>query len=274
MGRTTLGEVAKWDPPPEQEEFYKNVIDILDGCYPQDWKSWEVSEASYEDLFGVKISSDDENRLRFAIPTVLLANAYGSLTSFSERKYRLIKRILLNWPLGRALIYSPLATMKKIHPTDAYSGFMQNLSDIKSQLLSRQAASATLKTRAEAPTTSVEPSSPSVASSAYTTGNARKRSHSPEPFQAAVTKGLETFMDKQNRLLEQLVALSRHQTDLLTLKADHLHSDSLDGQEVEEEETEDWVAPAIVDLEPVESQEAEPIEDHFFDFAPDTKESE
>ncbi|KOB67412.1 putative transposon Ty3-I Gag-Pol polyprotein, partial [Operophtera brumata] len=112
------------------------------------------------------------------------------------------------------------------------------------------------------------------ASSAYTTRNARKRSHSPEPFQATVTKGLETFMDKQNRLLEQLVALSKHQTDLLTLKADYLHSDSLDGQEVEEEETDDWVAPAITDVEPAESQEAEPIEDHFFDFAPDTKESE
>ncbi|KOB66288.1 Geranylgeranyl pyrophosphate synthetase [Operophtera brumata] len=85
---------------------------------------------------------------------------------------------------------------------------------------------------------------------ASATGNARKRFHSPEPFQAAVTKGLETFMDQQNRLLEQLVALSRHQTDLLTHKADHLRSDSLDGQEVEE---------------PAELQAAEPIEDHFFD---------
>ncbi|KOB66825.1 Uncharacterized protein OBRU01_20692, partial [Operophtera brumata] len=237
MGPTTLGEVAKWDPPPEQEQFYKNVIDILDKCYPQDWKSWEVSETSYEDLFGDKISSDDENRLYV-------------------RKYRLIKRILLNWPLGRALIYSPLAMMKKIRPTDDYSGFMRNLSDIKSHLLSRQAASATLNTRAEAPTTSVEPSSPSVVSSAFTTGNARKRFHSLEPFQAAVTKGLETFTDQQNRLLEQHVVLSRHQTDLLTHKADHLRSDSLDGQEVEE---------------PAELQAAEPIEDHFFDFATDSK---
>lgn len=272
MARTVLGEVARWDPPPEQEQFYKNFINILDECYPQDWRSWEVNVASYEDLFGDKISSDDENRLRFAIPTVHLANAYSTLSSLSERKYKLIKRILLNWPLGRALIYSPLATMKKIHPSDAYSGFIQNLSDIKSQLLSRQTASATLKTRAEAPTTSAGPSSPSVASSACTPRNARKRSHSPELFQATVAKGLETYMDQQNRLLEQLVAMSKHQTDLLSHNmANHPHSHSPDGQDIEEEET-DWVAPAIIELDPAESQ---PIEqEDFFDFAPDTKESE
>lgn len=72
---------------------------------------------------GVNISHNDENRLRFAVPTVKLT--YGCRSSISERKYKQLKWILLNWPLYRALIRTPFVTMKKIYHTDACSGFME-----------------------------------------------------------------------------------------------------------------------------------------------------
>ncbi|KAJ8728379.1 hypothetical protein PYW08_016764 [Mythimna loreyi] len=120
MQRTTLGELASWEPPHDEIIYFQNFVSIIDEFYPDDWRSWEVNSVSYEDLFGDRISSDEECRLRFAVPTLHLAYAFSEgPPSLSERKYKRIKRYLITWPLGRAIIYSPFATMKKIHPTDA-----------------------------------------------------------------------------------------------------------------------------------------------------------
>ncbi|KOB66691.1 Uncharacterized protein OBRU01_15725 [Operophtera brumata] len=114
MVRSTMGALTEMKPPDEEEMFFKNVISTLDEVYPNSWRAWVINSPAYEDLFGESITSDLECRLRFAIPTVKLAKAYSSETSLSERRYRKIKKILISWPLGRALIYAPLTIMAKV----------------------------------------------------------------------------------------------------------------------------------------------------------------
>lgn len=134
-----MGALAEWEPPPDEALSYARLIDILDDTYPNTWRSWEVNSVEYHDLFGDKISADEECRLRFCVPTTELACAFSQETpsSLSERKYKAIKRKLIDWPIGRALIYSLFSTMKMVHPTDAFNGFIQFLPKLKPQLVSR-----------------------------------------------------------------------------------------------------------------------------------------
>lgn len=123
MAQSTMGALANWRPPAEDEIFFKNIVMVLEEVYPHEWKEWVVNTPTYEDLFGAKITSELECRLRFAIPTVKLAKAHSEAYSLSERRYKQIKRTLLRWPLGRALIYAPLHIMAKVHPVRAYNKF-------------------------------------------------------------------------------------------------------------------------------------------------------
>lgn len=140
-----MGALAEWSPPPDEELFFRNVIRVLDELYPQNWRDWVVNTPSHEDLFGEKINSDLECRLRFAVPTALLAKAHHNGSSLSERRYKRIKRVLLSWSLGRALIYAPLTIMAKIHPVRAFNKFSEVPSALKLQLISREEASKLLK---------------------------------------------------------------------------------------------------------------------------------
>lgn len=268
MNQTTMGTLATWEPPPDEAEFFRKIIEILDEVYPENWRAWEVNDVSFEDLFGKSISSDDENRLRFAIPTVDLALAYGC-SSLSERKYKQIKRTLLRWPLGRALIYAPFATMKKVHPTEAYNDFANHLLTIKNRLIAQKDAAQLLKNQYTDEVGLTPSRSRSEVSTAPSTS--RKRSHSPEPNQSV----LKEFMEKQTKLLTEL---------LMVVKESNQTPGSVESPEPDEtweleDELEpegsvpnDWEAPSIVELSSREAAEQE--EENFLDFAPDTKESE
>lgn len=266
LERTTLRALASWDPPPDEVEFFKKIIEILDDVYPEGWRSWEVNDVSFEDLFGKNISADDENRLRYAIPTVRLAEAFGCST-LSERKYRHIKRTLLRWPLGRALIYSPFATMKKIHPTDAYNDFANNILTIKNQLISQKDAAILLKNDhpgyPSTPSTSRGDSVPPNAD-----GGSRKRSHSSDV-------NLEDLMHLQTKMFGELLMAIKEtkHTSRTQYEKSNYYEDSEHEERSEPDDESDgnnWEAPEIV--EPDIATERE--EENFFDFSPATKETE
>ncbi|PZC71549.1 hypothetical protein B5X24_HaOG213163 [Helicoverpa armigera] len=169
MEQVTLGSLTEWRPPTKEEAFFNNVVQILDEVFPDNWRAWVINIPSYNELFREHISSDLECRLRFAIPTIRLAKAYSTETTLSERRYKKIKRILLTWPLGRALIYAPLTIAAKVHPVQAYNKFSETVNMIKALLISRQEASEILKKEVDIDTSSNSNSS-----------RATKRSHSPE----------------------------------------------------------------------------------------------
>lgn len=143
----------------EDDGFFTRLIEVLDQNYPQGWRSWEVENYSYTDLFGKHITSAVEQKLRFAIPTAELARAYSpDNPTLSEKKYRSLKRKLLSWPLGRALIYAPHSLMEKVH-AKSYEFFMTTVKLLKPKLTSRKR--------------SLTPNS------AISSGEKRTREHSP-----------------------------------------------------------------------------------------------
>ncbi|XP_045760888.1 uncharacterized protein LOC123864467 isoform X3 [Maniola jurtina] len=188
MASTTMGELCLRPVSPEQEGFFSRIIQIIEDTYPDDWRSWEIQDLSYSDLFGEKISSRIEAKLRFAIPTAEMAMAYcPNDASLSEKKYRLIKRKLLEWPLGRALLYSPHSIMEKIHDK-SYEDFIKTVKLLKPRLTARDEASTsecTLRKRGSTSPISLR-------------GNKTPRYESSEPNRVPVT---DSFMAKMMDLL-------------------------------------------------------------------------
>lgn len=278
-----MGQLSEWAPPAEEEVFFKNLIRILDEVYPDNWRDWVVNTPTYTDLFGEAISSDLECRLRFAVPTVRLARAHSQENSLSERRYRKIKRILLSWPIGRALIHTPLSIMVKVHPIHPGNKFPDAVNAIKGELIPRHEASKLLR-------------GDSVHGEESTSSSTRasKRSHSPDPPPASKEPRMSEFMAQQNFLLEKLCQLVQTTNENVNTM---LNKGGLTGTSVysqcssspappqsyneerqtlfEDESVEDnWRPPTLVNeqLDNVEEDDlnTEPLED----FAPGTKETE
>ncbi|XP_069356171.1 uncharacterized protein [Maniola hyperantus] len=210
MASTTMGELCLRPPPPGQEEFFSRIYQIIEDNYPDDWKSWEVQDLPYSDLFGERISSRIEAKLRFAIPTAEMATAYcPNDASLSEKKYRLIKRQLLEWPFGRALLYSPHSIMEKIH-TKSYEDFINTVKLLKPRLTSRDEASTSESTPRKRRSTSP-----------ISSRNNKTPRHEPlEPNRAPVT---DAFMIKMMDLLTkqtQAIESVANQVSTLAPKSD------------------------------------------------------
>ncbi|KAJ8729876.1 hypothetical protein PYW07_016914 [Mythimna separata] len=279
MQRTTLGELASWEPPPDELDCFQSFINIIDEFYPDDWRSWEVNNVSYEDLFGDRISSDEECRLRFAVPTLHLAYAFSEgPPSLSERKYKRIKRQLITWPLGRAIIYSPFATMKKIHPTDAGNRFSEVLSVLKSELMSRAEAAKILQN------THKKSRSPFKMPS-----KSQKLAHSPIPtsYKKARYEDCDTltdFLKHQKIILEKLCKLSEDQNENIKQIREKMYNKcgNLDIEKTHFEnasEIENWHARSYNQIEhedtrDIESPTDELLEDSASTVSFDTTENE
>lgn len=128
----TLGEIAFNPPSDVDATAWNGLVDFIEENFPDDWRSWEISNYSFTDLFGEEISTSVEAKLRFAIPNEHLAKAF-EIPTLSERSYRQIRRKLCTWDLGRALIYAPHKIMQMIHDR-CYTKFMDVVSKLRSQI--------------------------------------------------------------------------------------------------------------------------------------------
>lgn len=277
MAPCTMGDLADWVPSDKEEKFFHNIVAVLDELYPSDWRGWVVERLEYKDLFGETISPDLECRLRFAIPTTRLAKAYSSDLNLSERRYKHIKRTMLRWPLGRALIYAPLFITSKIHPTPSHSKFLDTLDSLKTLFISRHEASKILRTE-RLDNTEIESTS-SVPSTS-------KRSHSPDPSGLYKEAKLTDFMAHQNAMFEKLCFMvqttNENVTRMLNENANPPQVDNESVVSMQEDlddhiEQDDWVAPPLVEETLIEEdniEQAEPPELELEDFTPGTKESE
>ncbi|KOB79363.1 putative transposon Ty3-I Gag-Pol polyprotein, partial [Operophtera brumata] len=103
---------------------------------PELWKSWEVQDFTPEQLLGDPPDPKILNKLRFAVPTLALAQAFG-LSDLSEKTYKSLKLKLMCWPFTRALIYAPHSLAMRIHG-DKMDQFLEAAKRIKPRLWSRQ----------------------------------------------------------------------------------------------------------------------------------------
>lgn len=93
---TTLG--ALYDLP-VPEPFLEAVRPLIDSSLPQGWRDWRVN---IDILREVKL---DRNRLRFVIPMLTVVKLYRpGESSISEPRFKRLKAILCDWPLGRGLL--------------------------------------------------------------------------------------------------------------------------------------------------------------------------
>lgn len=255
--------------PVQQEDrsIFERLIGIVDNNYPQHWRSWEVEDIPYTDLFGSKISSQVEAKLRFAIPTSELTSAFTpDDPTLSEKKFRAIKRKLLDWPLGRALIYSPHSIMEKIHRS-SYSEFMHTVKLIKSKLTSRDAVS----------------------------GNSPKKRHSLSPSSSSAEKTPRrehtTVTDPQISLFEKMMQVLSYQTKAIESVAEQMtalnaknNSSRSDSPPVELDQSfesvvdstqgDDFEAPSLNAASPENQTEISNENDIGCDFSPCTVETE
>lgn len=251
----------------EDRNIFERLIVIVDSNYPDHWRSWRVEDIPYTDLFGAKISPQVEAKLRFAIPTSELTSAFTpDDPTLSEKKFRAIKRKLLDWPLGRALIYSPHSIMEKIHK-GSYSEFMHTVKLIKTKLTSRDAASG---------------NSPKKRRSISPSGSSAGKTPRSEPTtitepQISVFEKMMQVLSYQTKAIESVA----EQMSALTAKNSSSRSDSppveLDqsfDSVVDSTQEDDFEAPSLNAAPPEDQAEISNENDTGCDFSPCTVETE
>ncbi|CAH0397216.1 unnamed protein product [Chilo suppressalis] len=117
----TLGELLE-----DIGESYRDTV-ILERIkllaqeqLPEGWTTWKVAQHSKEDIFGDSVDPQVLNKLRFALPTDLLAKAFDpDMSHLSEKGFRDIKVKLLDWAFTRVLLLSPPSICNKIRGSAA-----------------------------------------------------------------------------------------------------------------------------------------------------------
>ncbi|KAG7300788.1 hypothetical protein JYU34_015119 [Plutella xylostella] len=216
----SMGELASTPPDDEKEAFYA-VIASIDAHYPSNWRDWLIHDYSFDTLFGGNhIPTAVDMKIRFAIPTTDLARAfYPSATTLSERAYRAIRHKILEWPLGRTLLYAPHSIVEKIH-APSYEAFLNTVRELKPKLVKRPQAS--LELAENAPRINLKPTgrkrsceTPPTASGCH---SKRVAMSSSSDIQEAPTQGsnehlLAAVLSQQTEMFNKMMLMfNQHQS--------------------------------------------------------------
>ncbi|XP_031344841.1 uncharacterized protein LOC116171931 [Photinus pyralis] len=244
----TLEDLARLELDDEDENIILSRIKELAVAHlPEGWKKWKVNNLLKKELLNGEMDSQILNKIRYALPTVGLIQAFNpEAISISEKKYREIKVKMLDWPFCIGLIIGPSSLAAKIRGSLAQNELaLAALTDLKPLLISRLEASRQLEADSDAESINTRPSVSSKASK----------------------KSRLDALEKSNEDLKNMLAsvLDR----LNDTRPSSSYSLSDDGKEnlqpfsEEEEDEVSWKAPSIADAPPME-----------WDFTPQTKEQE
>jgi hypothetical protein len=149
-----MGEFALIVPEDEdKKEAFFAIVCSVRKHYPAGWEQWQIIDYTCEDLFGGEISPNTDSKMRFGLPTKDLVRAfYPNARDLPERCYRHIRKMVLNWPLGRALLYAPHSIVEKIH-APSYKEFMSVIRELRAQglLTNRERTSRLLSDETNSP---------------------------------------------------------------------------------------------------------------------------
>ncbi|KAL0810467.1 hypothetical protein ABMA28_010602 [Loxostege sticticalis] len=290
---STMGEYAEIIPEEEEEkESFLAIIRSIRNNYPKNWELWKVVDFTYQNLFGDEISPIVESKLRIGLPTTDIVRAFfPDATGLSERCYRHIRKIMLSWPLGRALIYAPHNIVEKIH-APSYKDFMNVVRELKMEgkLTNRERTSRLLGSVVDGPQQSDNDTPHSncsegrgTTSTPPTTYSAKRRN--PEPAEPAPPKRakhsdndenlMATVLHQQMALFNKLLEVQAEQGKKLEDLQRSTHHKDLNSsfesapdstQEGDEEEP----SPTIEDRDWREPQSPQTS----YDFKPHTTETE
>lgn len=216
---TTFEELIHRQPQDSDDKKpFNRLVEVLNKNYPPGWRDWEVNDLTYDDVFGNTLSPNTECRIRLAVPTVDLIRCFYSSESISERRFKLIKRKLYQWPLGRALLFSPPSIVDKIHFGESKTRFLETVKHIKDKVVSRSRASSNLNCEDE----NWGGESPS----SHRSKRPAPQTDDDEP----VSKHLKTeeklinMFDRQNQMFAKLVEITTQQSSSLAEIRAHLTS--------------------------------------------------
>ncbi|KAL1463801.1 hypothetical protein WDU94_015513 [Cyamophila willieti] len=131
MGSTSLGTL--FDAPIEIPVLEK-IKEVIAGSLPDGWREWSVRDSISE----LVVRENLRNKIRFAIPTVEMYTAIqGKDTLISEKTYRKVCGFLLNWPMGRALIFAPKEIVQALRSEDEEEIFRRGIAALRPRVLSR-----------------------------------------------------------------------------------------------------------------------------------------
>lgn len=134
----------------EEEDRVLDRIKLLaQVSLPIGWLNWKTVDLSRQSLFGSDREVDPQvlNKLRFALPTVGLAQAFNpGAVDLPEKQYRDLKVSMLNWSFCRALIMSPPALVNKLKGSIRQAEiFLHAIEPVKALCLSRKQAAERLR---------------------------------------------------------------------------------------------------------------------------------
>ncbi|RVE53064.1 hypothetical protein evm_002362 [Chilo suppressalis] len=147
----TLGDLFTRDRDVEDEELLSKVKIIIEESLPPGWRDWKVVDWSKEELLGKKIDHRVLNKIRFAIPSVKLVQAFfPEAKSIGEKSYKNMKIKLLEWDIGRALITNPNHIAAKLRGSSTQAEmFNRAVEPIRASVYSREQISDALSTDVE-----------------------------------------------------------------------------------------------------------------------------
>lgn len=144
----TLGELFSRKCDDEDEELFDKVKSIIEKSLPIGWRDWKVIDWSKEELLGKKIDHKVLNKIRFAIPSMDLAQAFfPEAKTIGEKSYKNMKLKLLDWDICRALISNPTQVAAKLRGSSAQAELFKRAVDtIRASVYSREQISDALTT--------------------------------------------------------------------------------------------------------------------------------
>ncbi|KAI5751628.1 hypothetical protein M8J77_009346 [Diaphorina citri] len=132
---TSLGALLDSSPSDETFTRLKHLVCKL---LPENWKEWQVRDCVLEPLV---IKKGQRNKIRFAIPTLeLFQEILPGEKHVSERKYRKLYQTLLDWPLGRALIFAPREIVQVLRSEEDEEIFLRGIAPLRNKVYSRKEA--------------------------------------------------------------------------------------------------------------------------------------
>nr|CAH7753310.1 unnamed protein product [Callosobruchus chinensis] len=127
---------------PQDNAILERIKKVAAMSLPQGWKDWVVTVYSKAELLGSELDPLILNKLRYAPPTVALAQAFDpEITLLPERVYRDFKVKMLEWPFCIGLIIGPPSLAARIRSSAVkHELIMAALEDMRPLLLPRKKA--------------------------------------------------------------------------------------------------------------------------------------
>ncbi|KAL4714273.1 hypothetical protein ACJJTC_009625 [Scirpophaga incertulas] len=131
----------------EEDVILDKLKELARNSLPEGWRLWKTENPTKEGLFGESIDPQLLNKIRIALPTLGVVQAfYPDADYIAEKPFREMKASMLNWAFCRALIRKGLSETEESTPAKrSRIGILEEKVDNLINVITRQtrAASAT-----------------------------------------------------------------------------------------------------------------------------------